>query len=129
MINTCSKGRTAEYFTKIFWKCFTKYFRLNNFMQLFIYSSFDKGHSYLKYFVQCNQTTSYFCSNNAASKSMVLSCVIFLYEKLKNSSIQSFKECFFFVFCLFFFFVFFLSLSNNTLHVMLSTYICHWNTC
>ena len=49
---------------------------------------------------------------------------MFLYEKLKNCSIQSFKECLFFVFCLFCF----LLLSNNTLHVMFYTYICYWNT-
>ena len=65
-----------------------------------------------------------FCTNNAASKSIILSCIIFLYEKLKNYSIQSFKECLFFVFCLFCF----LLLSNNTLHVMFYTYICYWNT-
>ena len=63
-----------------------------------------------------------FCTNNAASKSIILSCIIFLYEKLKNYSIGSFKECLFFVFCLFYF----LLLPNNTLHVMF--YICYWNT-
>ena len=50
--------------------------------------------------------------------------IIFLYEKLKKYSIQSFKECLCFVFCLFCF----LLLSNNTLHVMFYTYICYWNT-
>ena len=36
---------------------------------------------------------------------ITLSYIILLYEKLKNYSIQSFKECLFFVFCLFRFFV------------------------
>ena len=66
----------------------------------------------------------FFCANNAASKSIILSCIIFLYEKLKNFSIQSFKECLFFIFCLFCF----LLLSNNTLHVILWTYVRYWNT-
>ena len=53
----------------------------------------------------------------------ILSYIIFLYEKLKNYSIQFFKECLFFVF------VFrFLLLSNNIFHVMFYTYICYWNT-
>ena len=47
-----------------------------------------------------------------------------MYEKLKNFSIQSFKECLFFIFCLFCF----LLLSNNTLHVILWTYVRYWNT-
>ena len=47
-----------------------------------------------------------------------------MYENLKNYSIKSLKECLFFVFCL----CWFLSLSNNTLHVMFYTYICYWNT-
>ena len=42
---------------------------------------------------------------------------------MKNYSTQPFKECLFFIFCLFYFF-----LSNNTLHIMLYTYICYWNT-
>ena len=42
-------------------------------------------------------------------------------EKLLNTT---FKECLFFVFCLFCF----LLLSNNILHVMFYTYICYWNT-
>ena len=66
----------------------------------------------------------YFCTNNAVSKSVVLLYMIFLYEKLKNDSIQSFQECSFFVFCLFCF----LLLSNSTLHVIFYTYICYWNT-
>ena len=66
----------------------------------------------------------FFCTNDAESKNIILSCIIFLYEKLKNYSIQSFKECLFFIFCLFCF----LLLSNNTLHVMFYTYICYWNT-
>ena len=61
-----------------------------------------------------------FCTNNAASKSIILSCIIFLYENLKNCYIQSFKRCFFFVFCLFYFF-----LSNNTIHVMFYTF--YWD--
>ena len=65
-----------------------------------------------------------FCTNNAAWKNIVLSCVIFLYEKMKNCSTQSFKECLFFVLFLFCF----LLLSNNTLHVMSYAYICYWNT-
>ena len=56
-------------------------------------------------------------------KKIVLSCVIFSYEKLKNYSIKFFNESLFFLFCLFWF----LSLSNNTLHVMFYTYICYWN--
>ena len=63
-------------------------------------------------------------TNNAASNSVILPCIIFLYEKMKNYSTQFFKECLFFVFCLFCF----LLLSNNTLHVMFYTYICYWNT-
>ena len=43
---------------------------------------------------------------------------------MKNYSTQPFKECLFFIFCLFYF----LFLSNNTLHIMLYTYICYWNT-
>ena len=43
---------------------------------------------------------------------------------MKNYSIQYFKECLFFIFCLFCF----LLLSINTLHVMFYTYICYWNT-
>ena len=43
---------------------------------------------------------------------------------MKNYSTQSVKECLFFVFCLFCF----LLLSNNTIHLMFYTYICHWNT-
>ena len=53
-----------------------------------------------------------------------MSCIIFLYEKLKSYSIQSFKDCLFFVFCLFCI----LLLSNSTLHIMFYTYICCWNT-
>ena len=69
-----------------------------------------------------------FCTNNSTSKSIILS-YIFLYEKLKNYSIQSFEDFFclfvlFFVFCWFCF----LLLSNNTIHVMFSTSICYWNT-
>ena len=55
-----------------------------------------------------------FRTNNAVSRSIILSCIIFLYEKLKNYSIQSIKECLFFVFCMFCL----LLLSNNTLYVM-----------
>ena len=44
---------------------------------------------------------------------------------MKNCSIQSFKECLFFVFCLF---CCFLLLSNNTLHLMFYCYICYWST-
>ena len=52
-----------------------------------------------------------------------MTCIIFLYEKLKNYWIQSSKECLPFVFCLFCF----LLLSYNTLHKMFYTYICYWN--
>ena len=62
-----------------------------------------------------------FCTNNAASKSIILPCIIFLYEKLTNQSIQSFKKYLFFVFCN----VCFLLISNNTLHVTFYTYICY----
>ena len=55
-----------------------------------------------------------FCITNAASKSIILACILFLYEKMKNYSIQYFKEYLFFVF----FFFYFLLLSNNTLYVM-----------
>ena len=65
-----------------------------------------------------------FCTNNAASKSIILSFIKFLYEKVKNYSMQFFKECLFFVFCLFCF----LLLSNNTLYLMFYTFICYWNT-
>ena len=64
----------------------------------------------------------FLCTNNAASKSIILSCIIISYDKLKNYSIQFFEECLFFVFCLFCF----LLLSNNTFHVMFYTYR---NTC
>ena len=48
------------------------------------------------YFVQrnppaCPPGSCFFCTNNATSKSIILSCIIILYEKLKNYSIQSFK--------------------------------------
>ena len=51
------------------------------------------------YFVQRNPPARldcvffcfFFCTNNATSKSIILSCIIILYEKLKNYSIQSFK--------------------------------------
>ena len=69
----------------------------------------------------------FFCTNNSTSKCINLSCIIFLYEKLNNPLIQSFKECLFFVLCLFCF----LLLSYNTLHVLhvfLYTYICYGNT-
>ena len=65
----------------------------------------------------------FFCTNTAASKSIILSCIIILYEKLKNYSIQSFKECLYFVFCLFGFSL----LLSSTLHLMCFTYICYWN--
>ena len=42
---------------------------------------------------------------------------------MKNYSIQSFKECLFFIFCLFCF----LLLSNNTFHLVFCTNICNWN--
>ena len=61
-----------------------------------------------------------FCTNNAAPKSIILSCIIFLYKNLKSCYIQFFKRCFFFVFCLFYFFLF-----NNTLHVMFYTF--YWD--
>ena len=65
-----------------------------------------------------------FCTKNAASKSITSSFVIFLYEKLKNYSMQFFKESLFFVFGLFCF----LLLSDNILHLMFYTFICCWNT-
>ena len=43
----------------------------------------------------------FICTNNAASKSIILSSTIFSYEKSKNYSIQSFKECLFFISSLF----------------------------
>ena len=62
-----------------------------------------------------------FCTNNSSSKSIILPC----HEKLKNYGIlQSFKECLFFVLCLFCF----LLLSNKPLHVIIYTYIGYWNT-
>ena len=66
----------------------------------------------------------FFCTNTAASKSIILSCIIILYEKLKNYSIQAWKECLYFIFCLFGF----LLLSSNTFHLMYFTYICYWST-
>ena len=55
----------------------------------------------------------FFCTNNAATKSIVLSCIIFLYEILKNCSINlsknvrvSFSTCF--VFC-----YYLMIISNN----------------
>ena len=66
----------------------------------------------------------FFCTNNCASRSINLSCKMFLYKKLKNCSIQSFEECSFFIFCLFCL----LLSSNNTLHLTFYTYICYWNT-
>ena len=44
--------------------------------------------------------------------------------KIWKTILQSFKECLFFVLCLFCF----LFLSNNTIHVIFYTYICYWNT-
>ena len=64
----------------------------------------------------------FFGTNNAAWKIIILSCIIFLYEKLVNTIFQ--KKFVFFVFYLFCFYL----LSNNTLHVMFYTYICYWNT-
>ena len=63
----------------------------------------------------------FFGTNNAASKIIVLSCIIFLCEKLKNYSTQSLKEYLFLAFNLFCFL-----LSNNTHHVMFFTYTCYW---
>ena len=63
-------------------------------------------------------------SDDAASESIILSCLMSLYEKMKNYSLQSFKECLFFVFCLFCLVL----LYNMTLHVMFYTHICYWNT-
>ena len=61
-----------------------------------------------------------FRTNNAASKRIILSCIIF-YMITKNwKTVQS---LFFFLFLLSF-----LLLSNNTLHVMLHSYISYWNT-
>ena len=57
-------------------------------------------------------------------KVLFFSCIIFFYKKLKNYSIQSYKDCLLFVFSLFCF----LLLSNNTLHLMFYTYIRYWNT-
>ena len=54
------------------------------------------GHSYRSVEPAC---TMFSWTNNVASKSIILSCIIFLYEKLQNYSIQSSKECLFFVFC------------------------------
>ena len=62
--------------------------------------------------------TLHSCRINAASKSVTMSCIIILYEKFKNYSMQSLEDFFFFVFFLFCFFL----LSNNTLHVMSCTY-------
>ena len=55
-----------------------------------------------------------FRTDNAVSRSIILSCIIFLYEKVKNYSIQSIKACLFLVFCMFCL----LLLSNNILYVM-----------
>ena len=51
-------------------------------------------------------------------------CIIFLYENFKKYLISPFKGCLFLVFCLFYF----LFVSYNSLHVVLHTYICNWNT-
>ena len=48
------------------------------------------GHSYL---ILCSAQPAciiFFCTNNATSKSVILSCTIFLCEKLRNYLIQSF---------------------------------------
>ena len=63
-----------------------------------------------------------FCTNNASSKGIILSYIIFLQEKLKNYPIQPKNFCFLFFAC----FVFLL--SHNTLHVMFYIYIYYWNT-
>ena len=81
------------------------------------------SHSYLM--LRSANSPATCCFTNVAAKSFILSCIICLYEKVKNYLLQSFKECLFFVFCLFFFF---LLLSSNTLHVMVNTCICYWNT-
>ena len=47
-----------------------------------------------------------------------------MYEKLKNYSEQSFKECLCLVLCL----LYFLLLSNSTLHLMFYIHICYWST-
>ena len=57
------------------------------------------------------------------SRSIILSYIIFLHEKLKNYPIKSFKECLFFIFCLFYS----LLVTNSTLHLMFCTYICYWS--
>ena len=75
---------------------------------------FRLGHSYLILRSAQPARIVFFRTNNAAPKSNII-CIIFLYEKLKNYSIQSFKECLFFVFCLF---CLLLLLSNSTLYVM-----------
>ena len=51
-----------------------------------------KGHSYLILRSEEPARIVFFCTNNSASKSIILACIIFLYEKLKNYSIQSFKH-------------------------------------
>ena len=56
----------------------------------------------------------FFCANNAASRSIILSCAVILYKKLKSYSTQSFKECLFFVFLL----LCLLLLSHSTLYLM-----------
>ena len=64
------------------------------------------------------------CTINAASKSIILSCMICLYEKLKNYSILIFQRMFF----VFYLFCFLSLFFTNILHVMFYTYICYWNT-
>ena len=78
---------------------------------------------FFQYFVQCNPPASCFFVLIMSHQKGILSYAIYLYEKLKNYSIQSFRECLFFVFCLFWF----LLLSSNTIHVMFYTYVCYWN--
>ena len=66
----------------------------------------------------------FFFTDYAASKSNLFCHVwYFCMKKLKNCSIQPFKKCLSFVFCLFCF----LLLSNNILHAMFYTYSCYWN--
>ena len=68
-------------------------------------------------FVQHNLPV-FSCTNNAASKSIILPCTIFLYEKWKTTQHSLSKKCWFSIFCLF------LLLSNNTLHVIF--YMWEW---
>ena len=77
-------------------------------------------HSYLIFLSTEPTRIAFFHTNNAASKSIILSHIfVWKIEKLLN---PIFQRMFIFRFLLALFFLF-----NNTLHVIFYTYICYWS--